>query len=113
MLALMQSLASKNKRCDLLLRLTNLHPEGSVQRKDKMEEVEKVLEDITQLETKMETYSQTAKRLCLAAVDSLLAATMNTPLADAATSLPTFLMPGILDTGLVADNAGAAATIKV
>jgi hypothetical protein len=81
MLALTQSLASKNKRCDLLLRLANLHPEGSVNRKNKMDEVEEVLDDITHLETKMETYSQTAKRPRLAAVDSLLAVTMNTPLA--------------------------------
>jgi hypothetical protein len=81
MLALTQSLASKNKRCDLLLRLANLHPEGSINRKNKMDEVEEVLDDITHLETKMETYSQTAKRPRLAAVDSLLAVTMNTPLA--------------------------------
>jgi hypothetical protein len=118
MLALTHSAASKNKRCDLLLRLANMYPEGSAKRKLKIDEVEKVMEDISLLETKMETYSQTAKRPRLSAVDSLLDAMMNTApschTGASASSLWTISTSRTIDnnTGLAVANAGLAATIE-
>jgi predicted RNase H-like nuclease len=58
--------------------MASLHEPESAQRKLKIDEVEEVLYDITLLETKMETYLETAKRPRLVAVDSFLDATMIT-----------------------------------
>jgi hypothetical protein len=97
MLVLTHLVASKHKRCDLLLSLATMYPEGSAQRKRKMDEVRDVMDDISLLETKMESYySQTAKRPRLSAVDSLLAATMNTaPSCHTGASASPLLTSGI------------------
>jgi hypothetical protein len=61
--------------------MASLYNAESKERKLKMDEVEEVMNDIALLETRMESYSETAKRPRLAAVDGFLDATMitNTP----------------------------------
>ena len=73
-----QTLASKKNRCDFLLKMASLYNAESKERKLKMDEVEEVMNDIALLETRMESYSETAKRPRLAAVDGFLDATMIT-----------------------------------
>jgi hypothetical protein len=89
LMALSQSITSKNKRCELLLKLAGILPDESELRSQKLEEVEKVINEVAILEDQMTTLSQMSKRSRLDAVDTFLDATMNMthPLASTISSI--------------------------